>query len=278
MNIEKIWNAIKDWWEVAIAFGGAIISAYNIASQLLVHGSFSLNVIVAIGLLLFLLFGAIAILKEIKKGRDKKKTTITDKQNIGVQSKNQSGGFTAQTINIQPFTQQREESILRDVDLTIIPQQITLDENPYVIISVKNNEKNTVSCRVEIHGIYNITDENIKREISQYANLFSWSGGSQNGSKEILAGLDGTVNLITRRTNAYGFYFLFQENPDTNWKKPGIYKLDIEIKGTIREEEFIGKRVVMKVEYIEKEERDSIGGFFNRGLLKLVEWHIDKDI
>jgi hypothetical protein len=81
-----------------------------------------------------------------------------------------------------------------------------------------------------------------------------------------------------RRTNAYGIYFLFHENPDTNWKKSGIYRLDLTIKGTVGETEFIGKKVMIKFEYIEKEERDSMGGFFNRSELKLLKWNIEKAV
>ena len=273
----KIWQAIKDWWEVAVAFGGAIYSAYDIASQLQAFGVFKPDMLFVVSLLLFLLFGSIAILKAVKKSREKKKPSIPDEQNIGAQSKNQHGGLTAHTINIHAIPPQRNENILKEVDLTIIPQEKNLDGNSYLIIGITNNENKAVSCRVEIRAISNNKSENIKREISQYANLFSWSGGSQNGTKEILAGLDGTVNLVVRRTNAYGFYFLFHENPDTNWKKAGIYKLDLVVKGTIGDAEFVEKRVTISFEYIEKEERDSFGGFFNRGMLNLLEWNIEKD-
>ncbi|NOT06486.1 MAG: hypothetical protein HOP27_17985 [Anaerolineales bacterium] len=277
--MEKIWQAIKDWWEVAVAFGGAIYSAYDIASQLQTFGVFKPDMLFAVGLLLFLLFGSIAILKAVKKSREKKKPSVPNvpnEQNIGVQSKNQQGGLTAHTINIHATSPQRNENISKEVDLTIVPQEKNLDGNSYIIIGITNDENKAVTCRVEIRGIYNKASENIKREISQYANLFSWSGGSQNGTKEILAGLDGTVNLIVRRTNAYGIYFLFHENPDTNWNKSGIYKLDLVVKGTIGETEFIGKRITINFEYIEKEERDSYGGFFNRGVLKLLEWNVEK--
>lgn len=168
------------------------------------------------------------------------------------------------------------ESTPKEVNLTITPQSKMIDGNAYVIINILNNESKAVACRVEIIGIYNKANENIKREISQYANLFSWSGGSQNGTKEILPGLDGTANLAVRRTHVYGFYFLFHENPDTNWKKAGVYKLDLTVKGTISETDFIGKRVIIEFEYIEKEERDSVGGFFNRGELRLLKWNVKK--
>lgn len=168
------------------------------------------------------------------------------------------------------------ESKPKEVNLTIVPQSKILGGNSYIIINIINNENNVVSCRVEATGIYDKVNENIKREISQYANLFSWSGGSKNGFFDILPGLDGTVNLVVMRTHAYGFYFLFHENPDTNWKKAGVYKLDLYIKGTINEVEFIGKRTIIEFEYIEKEEHDNAGGFFNRGELRLLKWSVEK--
>lgn len=178
---------------------------------------------------------------------------------------------------IKSWVELLEKKSTTKVNLTIIPQTKILDGNSYIIINITNNENKAVSCRVEVSGIYDNTDGNIKREITQYANLFSWSGGSQNGAKEILAGLDGTVNLVVRRTNAYGIYFLFHENPDTNWKKAGTYKLDLVVKGSVGEIEFVGKRMTINFEYIEKEERDSYGGFFNRGELKLLKWNIEKN-
>ncbi len=164
-----------------------------------------------------------------------------------------------------------------DVDLAVSPQEKSLNGDSYIMISVTNNESKAVSCRVEVHGIYDETGKNIKREVSQYANLFSWSGGSQNGTKEILAGLDETANLVVRRTNAYGIYFLFHENTDTNWKKGGIYKIDVEINGKIGKIDFVGRRVIINFEYIEKEESDGYGQFFNRGKLKLLGWNTDEN-
>ena len=113
------------------------------------------------------------------------------------------------------------EGALKKVNLTITPQSKIIDGSSYIIINIINNENKAVSCRVEVKGIFDKDNGNIKREISQYANLFSWSGGSQNGVKVILPRLDGTVNLVMRRTHAHGIYFMFHENPDTNWKKAG---------------------------------------------------------
>jgi hypothetical protein len=165
-----------------------------------------------------------------------------------------------------------------EINLALFPQEKSLDGDSYIIIGITNNESKAVSCRVEIRGIYNEIGENIKREISQYANLFSWSGGSQNGTKEILAGLDETANIVVRRTNAYGIYFLFHENSDTNWKIGGIYSVDVVINGKIGEIDFIGKRLIIKFEYIQKEEIDSYGQFFNRGILKLLGWKTDENL
>jgi len=273
--MEKIWIAIKDWWVVTVAFASAIYSAYEIATQLFTFGFFKPNYLFAVTLILFLLFGSIAIIKAVKKNREEKKATTPDELNIGVQSIKQSGGLTADTINIHTIPNQQDENNSKEVDLTIVPQEKIPGGNSNIIIGITNNENKAVNCRVEIHGIFNKAHKNIKREISQYSNLFSWSGGSENGTKEILAGLDGTVNLVERRTNAYGIYFLFHENTDTNWKNEGIYKLDLVVNGTIGGIGFIGKRVTIYFEYIEKEERDSIGGFSNRGILKLLEWKIE---
>ncbi len=275
-----IWQAIKDWWVVVLAFGGALSTAYKIVSQLKAFGVIKPDVQFAVSLIFFLLFGSIAILKAVKKSREKIKSNDNDEQNIGVQSKNQHGGLTAHTININTIPSQRIENISKEVNLTITPQEKTLDGNSYIIISITNNETDAIFCWVEIRGVFNNNNKNIKREISQYANIFSWSGGSQNGTKEIPAGLDGTVNLIVRRTNAYGFYFLFHENPDTNWKNAGIYMLDLVVKGTIGNTDFVEKRVTINFEYIEQEEHDSFGQFFNRGILILLEMKIEegKDI
>jgi hypothetical protein len=79
------------------------------------------------------------------------------------------------------------------------------------------------------------------------------------------------------RTNSYGIYFLFHENPDMNWEKSGVYKLELVIKGTIGENEFLRRRMTINFEYLEKEKCDSYGSFFNRGELKLLKWNIAKN-
>ena len=83
--MNRIRKAIKDWWEVAVAFCGALYSAYDIASQLFTFGAFKPNLIFSITLLLFLLFGSIAIIKAAKKSREENKSRAPDQQNIGVQ-------------------------------------------------------------------------------------------------------------------------------------------------------------------------------------------------
>ena len=59
----KLRDAARDYWAAAVAMGGAFVAAYNIVDQLVKFGLVTNHRIWSIGLLTFLLFGMIAIIK-----------------------------------------------------------------------------------------------------------------------------------------------------------------------------------------------------------------------
>ncbi len=170
----------------------------------------------------------------------------------------------------------------QSVKLKITPIERLENNCPHISIVVKNRKNKTVFCKVESHGIYNSSGEDVKRSVSSYANHFSWSGGSDRGTKEIPANLDGIINLAKVNKRGYGIAFLFDENPHSYWGTEGTYKLDLKIGGTFGENssgmESIGQRVIVEFEYIKKETQNSIGEVVNDSELKLLTWRlIDTD-
>lgn len=159
-------------------------------------------------------------------------------------------------------------------------QEKNVGENPYIIVEVENKESIGVFYRMEVHGIFDEIGNNILRDISQFANHFSWSGGraSQEGLRRIEAGLDATINLVTiKRNRASGFYWLFHENPDTKWEKAGKYKLDMGIRGRSENIEYKGANLIIEFEYIPNMKHDGQGGFYNFGQLNLLNWKIESN-
>lgn len=73
----KLLQAAKDWIAVIIAFGGAVLSAYDAVSQISEKGNFSPGVLFGIGVILFLFFGCIAIIRAIKKARDAENSVLS---------------------------------------------------------------------------------------------------------------------------------------------------------------------------------------------------------
>ena len=67
---QNLWNATQDWWDVVVAFGGAVVSAFNALSQLLQFHNFRPDITFGIGAILFFVFGSIAIIRA--KERTKK--------------------------------------------------------------------------------------------------------------------------------------------------------------------------------------------------------------
>ncbi|HEX9386943.1 MAG TPA: hypothetical protein VF918_11535, partial [Anaerolineales bacterium] len=58
----KLRDGARDYWAAAVAMGGAIVAAYDIVDQLVKFGLVTNHRIWSIGLLIFLLFGMIAII------------------------------------------------------------------------------------------------------------------------------------------------------------------------------------------------------------------------
>lgn len=164
-----------------------------------------------------------------------------------------------------------------EIALKILPTARTKDSSPHIEVVVVNESKKTIFCKVKCHAVYNAAGENIKRDISDFANHFSWSGGSEQGVKEIPAGLDGTINLAKINHGGYGMSFLFDENPQSYWKLGGTYKIDMEIAGKIEKDtsrvDFDGKRVIIEFEYKQNESQDSYGGVINNGELRLLSYN-----
>jgi hypothetical protein len=136
----------------------------------------------------------------------------------------------------------------------------------------------TLFCRAPCHAIYDSSGENIKRDISEYANHFSWAGGSDGGTKEIPAELDGTVNLVKTNRRGYGIAFLFDENPYSYWKTEGVYRIELAITGEIEEGsarvEFIDKKINIEFEYIKNEIQSNTGEIVNNSELRLLTWDV----
>jgi hypothetical protein len=166
--------------------------------------------------------------------------------------------------------------IAKQAKLIITGKEREKDRSPHIEVSVINGEKKTIICRAKCHAIYNSLDKNIKREISDYANHFSWSGGSDKGSKIIPAGLDGIINLVRTTYAGSGIAFLFDENTNSYWIDEGVYKIDLEIVGMIddgiQKSEFIGKRVRIEFQYKKNEKQDAYGHIVNNGELKLITY------
>lgn len=164
--------------------------------------------------------------------------------------------------------------------LDISPNDETKDDSPHITIVITNREDKTLFCRAPCHAIYDLSGKNIKRDISDYANHFSWSGGSDGGTKEIPSTLDGTINLVRVNKHGHGIAFLFDENPHSYWTTEGVYRVELTVTGTAKEDparvEFIRKRIAIEFEYIKNETRDSIGGVVNNSQLKLLNWVVCK--
>lgn len=166
----------------------------------------------------------------------------------------------------------------RRADIDIEVRENPNEERPSIFVRIRNNEEEEIYCRVEVLSIFDDNSRNVLREISQYANHFSWAGGgtSDDGMKLMRAGHDGIANIVERRINDFGFYFLFHENPDTNWKIPGSYKLELLIGGAIDGVEFLGRNLRIEFKYLQNEEYDGFGGVKNRGKLQLSDWHLQE--
>ena len=100
---QNLWNATQDWWDVVVAFGGAVVSAFNALSQLLQFHNFRPDITFGIGAILFFVFGSIAIIRA-KRGQRRVQRELDDfkrgleeyknKASAAIHSTNQSGGIT----------------------------------------------------------------------------------------------------------------------------------------------------------------------------------------
>jgi hypothetical protein len=181
-------------------------------------------------------------------------------------------------VTISRKTYIAASSISTNAKLKISASERSKDKSPHIEVAVINEGEKTIFCKAKCHAVYNSSGNNIKRDISDYANYFSWSGGSERGVKEISAGLDGTINLVRTNYNGYGMSFMFDENPKSYWKDEGVYKIDLEVAGTIEDgatkTEFTGKRVMIEFQYNKNEVQDSYGQVFNNGELKLLDFKL----
>lgn len=174
-------------------------------------------------------------------------------------------------------TQGQDGSSFVDVPLPNIEVSAELkikEGSPHIHVKVVNNESYPILCKVPFSKIIDESGMNIKREVCDYSNHFSWSGGSTDGVKEIPPGLDSTINLVRTKPNAVGFYFLFQENVHTNWQDQGIYKIEFEISGNLIKTGTTypkrPRRYLLEFEYIKDESQDSHGQFMNRSKFRLL--------
>lgn len=162
----------------------------------------------------------------------------------------------------------------KEAKLRILASERTKDNSPHIEVVIANDEIKTVYCKAKNLAIYDSTGKNIKRDISDYANHFSWSGGSDRGTKEIPAGVDGTINLVRTNYGGYGIAFMFDENPKSYWNNEGVFKVELEIVGAIEDgsarTEFVGRQVTIEFLYKKNEEHDGYGGVINNGELKLI--------
>ena len=62
-TVEKLRNAAQDWWDVVVALVGGAMSAYSILEQLIKFGVIKSNSIWPTGILIFLVFGSIAMVR-----------------------------------------------------------------------------------------------------------------------------------------------------------------------------------------------------------------------
>lgn len=207
--------------------------------------------------------------------------SLKDKSNLpSIESevKNRSQAIIIGRDNLAPIFQHQiqerniENRLSKQINLKIEPQEKIIDGKQYIIIVITNIEDTKIFCRIEINGIYDETNKNILRDISQFANHFSWFGENtlDDGMKEMKEGLDGTVTIGFIHSQSCGFYWLFHEDPNKNWQKPGIYRLNLKIKGTIGGVGFVGVKLIIEIQYIMKEESNDSGEYFNRGKLILL--------
>lgn len=191
-------------------------------------------------------------------------------------SQSQSGGQTAQMIvnvNRNETSTVSRESRKTDIELT--PVVIPSDSDLYLSVRVRNNEERSIYCIAQCRSILQEDGKDIKRDVSGYANHFSWAGGSS-GKKEIPGGLDATINLVRRMMHGSGINFTFQENTETNWQKSGLYTIEVAVTGEFESRgkqlvEITPIRIQVSFEFSNIEERDGMGGAFNRSTLSLVK-------
>ena len=299
--MRKIFRFIQDFWEAIGIFAGVAIMAYEFVAQLYAAKGFSLNTAVWIGLGIFVFFGILAIMKANRKARDAQIPKSNNRTQI--EFKNQGDSITAggnisdsPILKAEGYGKVAGRDIIethhhynqkktspdrpRNVNLGIEVQVKLINEEPYLVVVITNAEIERIYSRMEIHGIYDEADSNILRNISQFANHFSWSGGraSEDGMKAIEAGLDGTVNIAVIHHAAFNFYWLFHEDPNKNWLDPGVYKLNLTVQGTIGGDDFVGHDLEIKFKYVEHVESDEMGGFSNKGKLELLDWKVDNHV
>jgi hypothetical protein len=231
---------------------------------------------IIVGLFLLVLFTAIEASSELHKRRTNDNrplnTTRTKEVSDSLVSTGQSGGLAFRDLHVHTNKTQPESPMF--VELKLTPRARFKNQTPHIDLLVSNMEDFALYCKVLCRAIYTYSGQDIKRDISDYANYFSWSGGSKNGEKEIPGGLDGTVNLVKINKNGYGIVFLFDENPHSFWKEGGNYQIDLSISGYVNNDgklaQFDNIDLSIKFHFKKNEIRSSHGSVINNGELSLI--------
>ena len=86
--MQKLWHAVQDWWDAILALAGAATSAYNIIEQLIQFGAVKNSSIWPVGILIFLMFGSIALVRSRwEANRYKREKPILRVVNFGDEEK-----------------------------------------------------------------------------------------------------------------------------------------------------------------------------------------------
>ena len=158
----KLWQATKDWWQLALAIGGALMSAVNIAYQLYTTGNFQPNFIIGIGAILFFILGPWEFIKAIRKSRESHPKIPPSTQN-----EIKGEGIVAKTVSDSPIVKADRGGKAAGHDLVEHhyygdkPKTIE-DDNLQIRIKIHSNEYNRYTGRILHLTIYNESSGNIE--------------------------------------------------------------------------------------------------------------------
>jgi hypothetical protein len=242
----KYFQAARDYWEAVISFVGAAMTAYSVVTNWTKFGIIPPDWFFNVGLLLFLFFGVLAIIKEIKKRRDleSKNQPVSPSNTTNLKTENPIGSVTAREIhnspiNInynQPAPAARSQTPL---SINLRPETITHEESICVIVHAPEQED--IGCRCILDSIERngIVDEELKRRMTAVSPLVSWSQGTPDGTKPIDSGSHAMLNIATLTIN--GLTFNMQSgNHTVDMENSGVgkYKLNLTLRGRVGNENF----------------------------------------